>query len=319
MHKTKVLFTGASGFVGSAFIQKYQHQLEILGIGRRPLKNSSYLSHDLTQPLQLDFEADVVVHAAARTSHWGKLAEFEASNVEATKNVIAYCEQKKVKKLVYISSSSVYYNDQDQLDITEDTPIGPNFINAYAQTKYAGEKLATKFSGECVVLRPRAIFGPGDTVLFPRILEAAKKNALPILDRKGFKAKGDVIYIENLIDYIYKAVVAEGVKGTFNVTDNHPIEIQSFVSDILSRLALPTPHRKLSYKKALFFAGIVEKLYKVFAPAKEPPITKFGIMVFGLSKTFDVSKSLKQFGSPAISVEEGVKRFVEWQAKQQMP
>lgn len=317
MNKTKVLVTGASGFLGSSFVAKYAGNLNILGTGRRKMDVSGYFSHDLSQPLDIDFEPEVVVHAAARASFWGKKADFERDNVEATRNVIAFCEQKNVKKLIYISSSSVFYNGTDQLDMTEETPIGPDFINDYARTKYEGEKLVGQFQGQWAVLRPRAIFGPGDTVLFPRILETAKKGALPILDRKGYQAIGDIIYIENMVDYIFKVVVDPEIIGAFNLTNNQPVEIQPFVHGLLKSLQLPVPMRKVSFQKALFMAGVVERIYKLFYPAKEPPISRFGIQVFGLSKTFDVSKSLQYLGEPNIDLKEGVTRFVKWQEEQQ--
>ncbi len=68
----------------------------------------------------------------------------------------------------------MFYRDGHQFNLTEASPIGPDFVNTYAATKYAGECLLRAYSGEHVILRPRAVFGPGDTVLFPRVLTAAQ-------------------------------------------------------------------------------------------------------------------------------------------------
>ena len=56
-----------------------------------------------------------------------------------------------------------------------------------------------------MILRPRAVFGPGDTVLFPRVLTAARKGRLPLLVSDGPPPQGDVIYIDNLCHYMLQA------------------------------------------------------------------------------------------------------------------
>src|SRR5205085_2353087 len=68
-----------------------------------------YVAHDLTEPLALERRFDVVVHAAARSSPWGSRREFERQNVGATRNIIDYCNAHGRPRLVFISSSSVYY------------------------------------------------------------------------------------------------------------------------------------------------------------------------------------------------------------------
>ncbi len=314
----KILITGASGFVGSSFMKKYSSEkdIEILGIGRRKSDLENYIQADLTEPINIDFQPDAVIHCAAKASPWGKKEEFERQNVLATENIIGFCHKNNVKKLIYISSSSVYYNEEDQLGITEDTPIGPNFINEYARTKYLGELAVKKFNEDWVILRPRAVFGPGDTVLFPRILEAAKKRTLPVITRERSPAVGDLIYIENLIDCMYLSCIRSDIKGEFNLTNNEPVEIQSFLFGIFRRLNLPIPSFKISYQAALTAAGFLEGVYSFFHLPSEPPVTQFGIHVFGLSKTFNVSKMLKTFGEPKVKNSEGIEKFIEWQRNQ---
>ncbi len=316
----KVLITGASGFIGRSFVDSItkEENLVVTGIGRRNIDLPDYISHDLRNPLDFlpGYRPDVVIHGAALSSPWGSKGDFYENNVKATANVVDFCEKRSVKRLVYISSSSVYYNDNDQYNIDERTPIGPSFINEYARTKYLGEKLVEGFRGEHVILRPRAVFGPGDTVLFPRILRAATAGKLPIIQRDGPPARGDLLYIDNLIDWMKKAVILPDLQGAFNLTNGDPVVIQDFLFDIFRRLDIKIPDRKVSYKKALIFATMIENIYRVFAISEEPPVTRFGIQVFSLSKTFDARKTLETLGKPTTSLEEGVNRFIEWQKRQ---
>ena len=316
--KTKILITGASGFVGNSFCLQHadRDDVEIRGLGRRAMDLPGYIRADLTRPLFHEWSPDVVIHAAARSSPWGSLAQFRQQNVLGTKHVVEFCEAKNVRKLIYISSSSVFYREGDQLDLTEDTPIGPAFVNLYAKTKYEGEEIARAFSGECCVLRPRAVFGPRDTVLFPRLLRAAKQGRMFSIQRSGPPAIGDLIYIDTLCDYMLRAALDPTVTGEFNLTNNEPVEIQAFIADIFARLDLPAVTRSVPKAQAMRIAWLLEKFYGLFIPWVEPPITRFGVEVLSSSKTFDTSKSLRALGPASVSLEEGVRRFVEWQRNQ---
>lgn len=316
----KILLTGASGFVGSSFfgMMKDRPGIRIHGVGRRPMPFAEYTQCDLTVPFDLDQSPDVVIHGAARSLPWGKAEEFHRQNVTATRNVIDFCERKGVKHLVYISSSSVFYREQDQEGMTERTPIGPEFVNHYARTKYEGECLVRNFPGRSVILRPRAVFGPGDTVLFPRILAAALAGKMYRFERDGPPVKGDLIYIDTLCEYMLRAAVDPAVEGDFNLTNNEPVEIEPFLWGIFERLGIRFPEKKMSCEKALKVATAIEWFYKIFLPRTEPPITRFGIGVLAYSKTFDASKTLRVLGPPAVDLQSGVEAFIRWQ-KENMP
>jgi nucleoside-diphosphate-sugar epimerase len=315
MMKTRILITGASGFVGSSFCMRFapRDDVEILGLGRRSTDLPNYIRADLTQPLNLDWPADVVIHAAARSSPWGSLSQFRRHNVLATSHVLDYCIKRRVKKLVYISSSSVFYQNGDQLGMTEESPIGPGFANHYARTKYEGEQIARRFPGACVILRPRAVFGPRDTVLFPRLLRAARQGRMAVITRPAPPAVGDLIYIDTLCDYILRAALDPSVTGSFNLTNNQPVEIQSFLGCVYAQLGLPPVTRSISRDNAMRVAMLIECIYKCFLCGKEPPITRFGVGVLGYSKTFDVSKCLDVMGPPSVSLGDGVAEFIRWQ------
>lgn len=309
----KILITGASGFVGSSFMSAYENEHEIYGIGRRQLKKKNYYSFDLRKPIDWDITPDVVIHCAAKSSPWGSYEEFYEQNVVSTQNVIDFCKRKGVKKLVYISSSSVFYRSADQFQITNETPIGPDFVNDYAKTKYMGEELVKQQFPNHVILRPRAVYGQGDTVLFPRILTAARKGKLPQII--GKEVIGDLVYIDNLTHYMLQACIKD-VTGEFNLTDGNPVEIYSFLKTILNKLNINVQFRPVTIEKAMFFAGLIETIYRILPIKSEPPITKFGVGVFSYSKTFNVSDTQKILGLPPYTTEQGVERFVHWQLEQ---
>ena len=313
-----ILITGSSGFIGSSLRRRFEEAgWDTIGVGRRATSQSKYYRCDLAKDLDFELErllrsADVVVHAAARSSPWGTRRQFFLANVRATKNLIDACEKNGRPRLVYVSSSSVYYEPRDQIQITESTPQAEKPINRYAASKQLGEKMIREYSGGWVILRPRAVYGRGDTVLFPRILKAAKAGRLPLLTRPGPVAIGDLISIQNLCEYFLIAANDGSLMGDYNLTDNEPVEIHKFLFGIFDRLGIPHPTKRLSVQSAHQLAAVIEWVYGWTMPWLEPPITRFGVHVFAHSKTFDIAKTIADLGHPKFTTAQCVDDFVSW-------
>ncbi|MBI2687999.1 MAG: NAD(P)-dependent oxidoreductase [Acidobacteria bacterium] len=314
----RVLVTGVSGFVGSALGTHLRSTggYHVTGLSRGPAREGAvdvFRPVDLTRKLPGDLgRFDAIVHAAALSAPWGPPRTFWEQNVLATMNVLEFAREHRCGKLVFISSSSVYYRHGDQLGIREETPFPATAINEYAATKREAETLVTDSGLNTVILRPRAVFGPGDTVLFPRILRAARKGVLPRMQRAdGSSPVGDLIYIENLSHYIERAL-ALPCDGAFNLTNGEPVDLFAFLRDVVERMGLRPAERAVPVRAAFALAGLMEWGSRVLGGYREPPITRFGVEVMAYSKTFDVSRAVRAFGPPPVSLAEGVERFVAW-------
>ncbi|MEO8271400.1 MAG: NAD(P)-dependent oxidoreductase [Aureliella sp.] len=313
-----ILVTGASGFIGGRAMVAFKGRgWRVVGIGRRPLDRVGYRQLDLTQPIRQSLvhelgTIDVILHAAARSAPWGSRAVFQQNNVQATQHVLDLAQKIGHPKLIYVSSSSVYYEPRDQFGIDETTPRANPPINHYAASKQEAERIVAGYSGPTCILRPRAVFGRGDSVLFPRILAAALAGRLPWLVRQGEPAIGDLLAINNLTHCFLRAAEDQNIVGEFNLTDGQPVAIIPFLQDIFEQLDIPQPERRLSVKRAYRAAWMIEKFYQCCLPWSEPPITPFGVHVFAYSKTFNVSKMLASFGPLPQTVEQAVSDFVQW-------
>lgn len=311
----KLLITGASGFVGGSLWRAARdagHQ--VIALGRRDLPDPDYRRHDLTRELMIEATPDVVVHAAARSSPWGSAGEFAAQNVDATRNVVRFCETHGHPLLVHISTSAVMYANAHQLGLDEQTPLPAKPINLYAATKREAEAVVRSYTGPSCIVRPRAVFGPGDTVVFPRILRAARRGRLPLIESSQ-PVVGDLIYIETLVDYLMQ-VATRRATGLYLLTNNQPVPILGFLTSVFEKLGLPPLRRRIPVGRAMLMAGVVERVYSVLPFLGEPPLTRFGVSVFAYSKTFNVAKSLRDLGPPSVSLDDGVSRFVSWQRGQ---
>lgn len=306
----RVLVTGVSGFVGGALGRYLRARgYSVTGVSRgaaRAGSSDEFVAMDLTAGV-VPGRFEAVVHCAARSSPWGRRAEFVAQNVGATANVLRV----ETDHFVFVSSSSVYYRWGDQLGLTEESPVAQTPLNAYAATKLEAERLVRASGRRWTVVRPRAVFGPEDTVLFPRLLRAAKKGMLP---RFGdTEPVGDLIYIENLC-FLLERVLALGALGDFNLTNGAPVGLWTFLNQVFAGLGYPALGRRVPVELAMGLARGMEMLSSA-SGWWEPPITRFGVEVMAHSKTFDVGKANGALGRPPVPNEESLRRFVEWQSR----
>ena len=283
-------------------------------LSRSPARAGHWVPADLTRRIDVDFRPDVVVHCAARSSPWGTAKDFERQNVEATRNVLAFCRAAGSPHLIYVSTSAVLYRNEHQYAMDETTPPAERFLNHYARTKFAGEELVRAYEGTSAILRPRAVFGPGDTVVFPRILRAAREGKFPVIESDE-TVMADLIYIDTLVDYIAR-VAERRTEGLFHLSNNQPVPVVAFLTELFAQLDLPAPRKQIAASRAMTAARCVEAVYRVLPFLGEPPITTFGVSVFAYSKTMNVAKSLRELGEPAVTLDEGVRRFVAWQKGQ---
>ncbi|MFT4296228.1 MAG: NAD(P)-dependent oxidoreductase [Micropruina sp.] len=314
----RILLTGSNGFVGGRVAATARRRgWQVIGLGRQPRPNGpveAYHRHDLADPLRLDETVDAVVHCAALASPWARPEAYRRANVDGTRHVLEWARSHGTPPVHYVSSSSVFYIQADQLGITEDSPIPApeRQINVYSRSKLAGERLMRAYAGAWSIVRPRAVFGPGDTVLLPRVVQAARAGRLPLLVRRDpSPVLTDLTHVDVVAHYIVEAV-AHGVTGAVNLTNGEPVELYPFLFGLLDDLGLPRPARRVPVGAAMALARGSEIASATVLGYREPPITTFGVSMFTHSKTFDVTRCRTLLGPPPFSVEDGRRDLVQW-------
>src|SRR6185437_15399197 len=110
---------------------------------------------------------------AALSSPWGKYKDFYQANVLGTENLIKAAP--KDARFIHVSSPSIYFDFSEKHNIKEDDPLPRKPVNYYVKTKLMAEALIDKAFNEqqlnVITIRPRAIFGPYDRAILPRILK----------------------------------------------------------------------------------------------------------------------------------------------------
>ncbi len=321
----KILITGATGGLGYRTLEKLIANPDIQHIvaSGRTIRSTHFIENDkvnytlgnieeVNVANKLVKQVDSIIHAAALSSPWGKYADFEKANLLTIKNLLEASKKQHIKRFVYISSPSVYFNATDKLNVNESEQLPKKFINAYAKTKYEAEIELERSGIPYVILRPRALIGRGDMILMPRLIRALKEGRLKVIGDGNNMV--DLSSLANVADAIELALqVGEpGVNQTYNISNGEPVNLWEAVDKMLVHLGYKMNKQKVSYSFVKFVAQLMELKSKL-TNYKEPALTTYGVGVLAKSFTMDISKAKKLLGYvPKISTDEAIIEFADW-------
>ena len=323
----RVLVTGATGFLGKYLVEELiNNGYEVVAQGRKEnilnnLKEQykvNILKCSLNEIKNIDMNIDCVIHAAALSTVWGKWQDFYDSNVLGTENVIKFCLKNNVRRLIYVSSPSVYSAKFDRFNIKEEDFDKNNKLNFYIKSKILAEDLINKIDNqklETVIIRPRGLFGIGDTSLVPRLINANSKIGIPLFN--DGKNVVDITCVENVAYSLRLAMEKEEANGNiYNITNGDPTEFKNILDKFFTELEERANYRKMNINLMYFVASVIELFYKLFRIYKEPMITKYTIATLGYSQSLNIEKAKKDLDyNPKITLEEGIKKYAEHERK----
>ena len=319
----KILVTGGTGFTGKTLVKKLldvKHQVVALdykeGVKTEELKQwgAKVVIGSVTDKALVEQcmeGVDVVQHLAAAFRELDVPKNYYREvNVEGTKNVVEIAQKHKVKKFIYCSTCGVHGNIDNPPD-GESAPIQP--ADYYQQTKYEAEPIINEFNNnglKTVIIRPAAIYGPGDPERFFMIFKKVAKGSFMMFG--DGKALYHPLYIDNLIDALVLAMEeGNGDGGTYLIADDEYIEINELVKKVGKALNIDVKIRHYPIIPLVIVGHIFEKICKPFKIA--PPIFPRRVDWFRQNRAFKIDKAKKELGyKPKIGLEEGLKRTGEW-------
>lgn len=324
----RVLVTGASGFIGSHTAEHLVARgCEVIATGRseerlRPLtqKGCRIAPADLAKDdlAALTEGCDAIIHSAARASPWGKRSLFWSDNVVVTQRLVEAARRAgSIRRFVLISTPSIYFRTRDQLQITEAFTPPKRWPTYYAETKWIAEthvRAATELGP--VMLRPRAVFGPRDAAIVPRLVAVAKTGTFPLPG--GGRAWADVTYIDNVVAAIVAALEGgRNIEGqAFNITNGQPIQIHDLAQRLFAALGIKTRFVSVPRTVALALATMAEQVAKLRPGQPEPRLTRYGVGLLGYSQTLSIAAAREKLRyEPTVSIDEGIRRYAEWCAR----
>ncbi|MEO3814386.1 NAD-dependent epimerase/dehydratase family protein [Sphaerisporangium sp. B11E5] len=293
----RIAVTGASGFAGGTVWRLAAAEgWEVHAFGRRPASalggtppEGVYRSWDVTGPAPHDLpEVDAVVHCAGGVSDWGPAAEIFKVNVEGTR---AVREAFPRSRFVHVSTASVYDPFRPTVMAREHECRARRYVNAYGASKARAEEV---LAGTAVVLRPHAVYGPGDTVLLPRVLRAVRGRRLFAVgdgrQRVSLTSGG------NLARACLLAASGPVASGVFNVTDAEPVTLDDALRALLRERGIDARPCYLPAAPVAALATAAEAAFRVLRRPDPPTLTRYAASHLAVERTLDITAAREQLG-----------------------
>jgi 2-alkyl-3-oxoalkanoate reductase len=321
----EVLITGGNGFIGRHLVTALQQRGDAVRVLALPGEDASEMDGrgvavfrgDVRAPETLMAPmrgADGVLHLAAMMDVWRPLADYRAVNVTGTANVCRAALAAGVRRLVHMSSSSVYGVGRGGL-VTEEAPLRP-FSDPYPVSKAEGDVAVQTMIRQqglpAVIIRPDQIFGPGDALHFGAMADRLISGAGVIVG--SGRNHVPFVYVADVVDALLLALDHPRATGrAYNVTNDQPLTQLELLTAIASEVGARPPRVHIP-RAVLYTAGFAaERLAVLTRSHRRPPVTRLGVVFIGADTRHDISRARTELGfAPRVALREGIRRAAAW-------
>jgi dihydroflavonol-4-reductase len=322
-----VIVTGATGHIGSALIQELVNKnIEVRALVL-PEEETPFLSHfpvevvrgDVTDYFSLlkAFEGmtDVYHLAGIVSIGSGKMRILQKVNVEGTNNVIKACFEKKIKRLLYVSSIHAFTELPHGKVITESKNFDPDqVVGDYAKSKALATHavLEAVHKGlDAVIVHPTGVIGPYE-------YETSHTGQLITDFLKGRL----YAYIEGSYDFVDVRDVARGIvlaceKGRIGenyILSGEQVTVKQILSYLEDATGLKGPEFKIPFWLAKWTAPLSEVYYKILR--QKPLYTPYSIYTISSNSLTTHRKATEELGYNHRPIRETILDTVGWMKSQ---
>lgn len=328
----RILVTGATSGLGRNAVQWLcQHGHAVRGTGRAPVAGATLAAQgipfqrcDLADAGAAELDTlvagvEAIWHCAALSSPWGPARDFRRINVDATMALARAAMRAGVPRFIHISTPSLYFDFQHRYDVDEDFRAA-RFANEYARSKHEAEvalaALATADSPtRFTLLRPRAIFGPHDRVLLPRLLVQLKGAAGGTLKLpRGGTALLDMTYAGNVVHAMALATAQASLPNgrAYNISNHEPVRLADILHQLLAvELKLPISIQSVPYGLLHAAAAAMEAAARI--SGREPMLTRYSVGAVNFDMTLSQARARNELGyQPPVGLQEAVALTAAW-------
>ena len=318
-----ILVTGGTGFTGSALVFRLLnegHHVRILdykeGIRDDDLRKAGaeivYGSiTDVSAVSETTKGCEIVFHVAAAFREMDVPDSFyKEVNVGGTRNVMVAAEKRNVQKVIYCSTQGVHGNI-DNPPGDENSPIEPE--DYYQQTKFEGEEVVREYMNRglnATILRPTAIYGPGDPERFFMIYKRVENGWFPMFG--SGETYYHPVYIDNLVDaFLLVMDTQRGLGSTYIVADDEYVSIRNLVKRVARAMDINVHIITLPFLPLKAASHVCEKICQPIGIT--PPLFPRRADWYKQVRAFKIDKARTELGyNPVVGLDEGLRRTAEW-------
>jgi nucleoside-diphosphate-sugar epimerase len=308
--------TGGSGFVGRALIRRLAGEGWTVRALARSDKAAQTVKDAGAEAVRGDLDdtaamragadgADVFHHSAAKVDDFGDAADFERVTVQGTKNALAAARAAGVPRFVHVGTEAALMAGQPLVNADETAPLRPDSPAPYPWSKAKAEQAVRGANGdglETVVIRPRFVWGRGDTTLLPEIIDMTQAGKFAWIGGGGQLTA--TTHIDNTVEGLVLGAERGKPGGVYFVTDGEPVVFREFVSELIRTQGVEPPTRSVPLPLARAVAAASETAWKAFKRDGRPPLTRFTVWVSGLECTLDDSLARSELGYREVTTRE---------------
>jgi len=311
--------TGGSGFIGGRLLRR----LAADGVRVRALARSDAsaakvselgaeaVHGDLGNTASMAAGAegcDVTFHLAAHLGDWGTREDFERGNVEGTRNTLDASRQAGVAHFVHCGTEAAILAGQALNGADETEPLRPDSRALYSATKAEAEALVRAADGEgmrTVAVRPRFVWGKGDTTLMPEIIAAVESGKFAWIG--GGEHRTSITHVDNVVEGLIRGAEQGAGGEAYFVTDGDPVVFREFLTELLAANGVVAPDRSVPPWVAGAIAAGGEAAWRLLPLKGSPPLTRFALWAASKDCVLDDSKARADLGyAPVVTREQGM-------------
>jgi nucleoside-diphosphate-sugar epimerase len=192
--------------------------------------------------------------------------------------------------------------------VDERAPLRPDSPFLYSSSKAKAEQLVRDANGdglETVVVRPRFVWGRGDTTLLPAIVDMVRSGRFRWIG--GGRHLTDTTHIDNTVEGLWLAATKAPAGGIYFVTDGEPVVFRDFLERMLATQGVTVPDKSIPAGAATAAAATAERAWRLLRRPGPPPLTRFAVWVSSKECTLDDSRARTELGyEPVRTRDEGL-------------
>jgi nucleoside-diphosphate-sugar epimerase len=319
---TSAFVTGGSGFIGGALVRRLVADGWTVRALARSEASADAVRERGAEPVRGDLDdvasmaagaagCEVAFHCAAHLGDWGSRADFERGNVQGTRNALAASRQAGVRRFVHVGTEAVLLAGEPLIEVDERAPLRFDSPALYSSTKARAEEAvieANQNGLETVVVRPRFVWGRGDTTLLPVMTEMVRSGRFAWIG--GGRHRTSTTHVDNVVHGLLLGAERGAPGGVYFVTDGAPVVFRDFITRLLATQGVTPPGRSLPAPVASAVATVGETAWRLLPLPGRPPLTRLAVWVSALETTIDITRARTELGyAPVRTIEDGLEEL----------